>query len=79
MIAVSHAVRDQLLDEWACRKRRWWPSGRPRTAPEMPREPLPASYFLAVGAIEPRKRVDLLLEAHAAARRGPPGVPGAGR
>jgi glycosyltransferase involved in cell wall biosynthesis len=74
VIAVSEHVRGQLIEEWGLPPARVVtvrsgpgrpPAGRPAPTPPG----LPSSYLLAVGALEPRKRVDLLLEAHAEARR----------
>lgn len=73
VIAVSNTVRDQLLAEWGL------PPDKVVTIPSGPGRPpgdagplpdgLPSTFLLAVGSLEPRKRVDLLLEAHALARR----------
>ena len=71
VIAVSEAVRRELIAEWGVE------AGKVVTVPSGPgREPsidgrpslLRPGYVLAVGALEPRKRPDLLLEAHARAR-----------
>jgi glycosyltransferase involved in cell wall biosynthesis len=72
VIAVSDAVRRDLIAEWGVE------AGKVVTVPSGPgREPsvidgapssLEPGYVLAVGALEPRKRPDLLIEAHARAR-----------
>jgi glycosyltransferase involved in cell wall biosynthesis len=72
VITVSESVRRDLLSEWLLPAESVVsvPSG-PGTAPaEAPAPPrgAPARYVLAVGALEPRKRPDLLVEAHARAR-----------
>jgi glycosyltransferase involved in cell wall biosynthesis len=75
VIAVSDSVRGQLLDEWRLPDEkvvtvRSGPGRPPSEGGRLP-DGLPAPYLLAVGALEPRKRVDLLLEAHSlAARQG---------
>jgi glycosyltransferase involved in cell wall biosynthesis len=77
VIAVSDAIRRQLIAEWdiAPEKVMTVPSG-PGREPSggdghkgngFARELTPG-YVLAVGALEPRKRPDLLVEAHARAR-----------
>jgi glycosyltransferase involved in cell wall biosynthesis len=79
VITVSESVRRDLLSEWRLPAEDVVsiPSG-PGSAPGGPgsapgeRAPLPpgvpARYVLAVGALEPRKRPDLLVQAHARAR-----------
>jgi glycosyltransferase involved in cell wall biosynthesis len=75
LIADSHTVARELTDEWGI------PAGQVEVIPPGPGRPpgdasappngLPDGYFLAVGALEPRKRPDLLIEAHArATQRG---------
>jgi glycosyltransferase involved in cell wall biosynthesis len=85
LIAVSDAVRDELIAEWgvdpervvtvASGPGRQLSAGDGRGAPSAhetrngePMDPLAPGYVLAVGALEPRKRPDLLVEAHARAR-----------
>jgi len=72
VIAVSDAVRSQLLVEWGLAPEKVvavtsGPGRLPSPAGRKP-EGLPASYVLAVGELEPRKRPDLLVDAHARAR-----------
>jgi glycosyltransferase involved in cell wall biosynthesis len=73
VIAVSESVRAQLVDEWDLPQEKvvTIPSGPglPPGPAGQPPEDLGAGYLLAVGALEPRKRIDLLVEAHARARR----------
>jgi len=73
VIAVSDSVREQLLDEWGLAAETVVTvlsgPGRPVKATGTPPAGLPSRYLLAVGAFEPRKGVELLLEAHARARR----------
>jgi glycosyltransferase involved in cell wall biosynthesis len=72
VITVSEAVREQAIAEWELDPERVVTvrsgPGRPRT----PAAPLPAGldpgYVLAVGALEPRKRPELLAEAHSRAQ-----------
>jgi glycosyltransferase involved in cell wall biosynthesis len=72
VIAVSEAVRRQLLAEWGLDPEsvvsvRSGPGSEPGAAGPLPagvREP----YVLAVGALEPRKRPDVVVEGHARAR-----------
>ncbi len=72
VITVSEAVRGEALEEWGLDPARVVTvlsgPGRPRGAAG----PLPAGlepgFVLAVGAVEPRKRPDLLVEAHRRAR-----------
>ena len=73
VIAVSEVVRRQLIGEWGLQpdKVRAVPSGPGRplrsTASSLPAGVEPP-YFLAVGALEPRKRPLLLAGAHARAK-----------
>ncbi|MGH2805120.1 MAG: glycosyltransferase family 4 protein, partial [Thermoleophilaceae bacterium] len=76
VIAVSDAVREQLLGEWALPPERVVTirsgPGRPppmgaRPLPDRP-SGLPSTFFLAAGALEPRKQPLLLVEAHRLAR-----------
>jgi glycosyltransferase involved in cell wall biosynthesis len=70
VIAVSDAVRGQLLDEWGLPPDRVVTvrsgPGRPPTGDPPARTA--GTAFVAVGALEPRKRPDLLVAAHALAR-----------
>jgi glycosyltransferase involved in cell wall biosynthesis len=70
VIAVSTATRDEVLARWALDRERVVvvPSGRGLAAgpSSPPRDGRP--YFLAVGALEPRKAPELLARAHARAR-----------
>jgi glycosyltransferase involved in cell wall biosynthesis len=85
LIAVSEAVRRQLIEEWDVESAKvvTVASGPGRqssvgdgraarrdrnTRSRGTAAPLGPGYVLAVGALEPRKRPDLLLEAHARAR-----------
>jgi len=74
VIAVSEAVRRELIEEWRIEPEKivTVPSGpgRPPAAGPTPSgRALPApGYVLAVGALEPRKRPELLVEAHGRAR-----------
>jgi glycosyltransferase involved in cell wall biosynthesis len=72
LIAVSETVRRQLMDEWEVDPQKvvTVPSGPGREPSDTDGRPAPMSpgYVLAVGALEPRKRPDLLVEAHARAR-----------
>lgn len=72
VIAVSQSVRDQLLDEWSLPAEKVATvlsgPGRPAARSASPPAGLPPTYLLAVGGLEPRKRIDLLLEAHVLAR-----------
>lgn len=72
VIAVSEAVRSGLISEWGVDpvKVVTVPSGPGRDPSVVDRKssPLEPGYVLAVGALEPRKRPDLLVEAHARAR-----------
>jgi glycosyltransferase involved in cell wall biosynthesis len=72
VVAVSAATRDDALATWGLdpARVRVVRSGVPEPAPPAPRPPwLPDRYVLAVGALEPRKDPELLVEAHALARR----------
>ena len=72
VIADSGSVARELVEEWGIA------ADRVRTIPPGPGQPpgpageLPpgvgGSYFLSVGALEPRKRPDLVVEAHGLAR-----------
>jgi glycosyltransferase involved in cell wall biosynthesis len=72
VIAVSEAVRRELISEWALDPEKvvTIPSGPGREPSVVDGGPAPleTGYVLAVGALEPRKRPDLLVEAHARAR-----------
>jgi glycosyltransferase involved in cell wall biosynthesis len=72
MIAVSEAVRRELIAEWEVDPQKvvTVASGPGRKPAEINgrRSALRPGYILAVGALEPRKRPDLLVEAHARAR-----------
>ena len=72
VITVSESVRDQVLVEWQLPKSKVVPipSGPGGETGQPGRRPAgtPDRYVLAVGALEPRKRPDLLVEAHARAR-----------
>ena len=73
MIAVSDAVRSQLLDEWSLDPDRVitvrsGPGRPPAAVTEAPPRGLPERFVLAVGALEPRKQPELLVEAHRRAR-----------
>ena len=73
VIAVSETVRRQLIDEWEVEPQKVvsvasGPGREPSRNDGRP-SPVPPGYVLAVGALEPRKRPDLLVEAHARARR----------
>ena len=73
LIAVSETVRREVLEEWRIDPRKIVavPSGpgrdRPAGGPATSAGPA-AGYLLAVGALEPRKRPGLLVEAHGRAR-----------
>jgi glycosyltransferase involved in cell wall biosynthesis len=73
VIAVSETVRRQLIDEWKVDPQKVVSvaSGPGRKPPRTDggASPVPPGYVLAVGALEPRKRPHLLVEAHARARR----------
>jgi len=73
VIAVSEATRSELLAEWALEPERTVAvrsgPGRPAGAEAAPPAGLPSTFVLGVGALEPRKRPDLLVEAHRRARR----------
>jgi glycosyltransferase involved in cell wall biosynthesis len=73
VIAVSEAVRKQAIGEWGLDGERVQavlsgPGRPPSPAGSLPGG-LEPGFVLAVGALEPRKRPDLLLEAHARARK----------
>jgi glycosyltransferase involved in cell wall biosynthesis len=72
VIAVSETVRYQLIDEWDVDPQKvvTVTSGPGRKPADTDGRPAPVTpgYVLAVGALEPRKRPDLLVEAHARAR-----------
>ena len=72
VIAVSEAVRGQAIEAWGLDPERVVTvlsgPGRPPGAAGAPPEGLEPGFVLAVGALEPRKRPDLLIEAHARAR-----------
>jgi glycosyltransferase involved in cell wall biosynthesis len=80
IIAVSEAVRDQVVAEWEADPEKViavasGPGREPAEANGGQRaganggaDGLSPGYVLAVGALEPRKRPDLLVEAHARAR-----------
>ncbi len=72
LIADSAAVAGQLDTEWGVAPERIrtiapGPGRPPGPAGELPRAIAPG-YVLAVGALEPRKRLDLVVEAHSLAR-----------
>jgi glycosyltransferase involved in cell wall biosynthesis len=72
VIAVSEAVRGQAIEEWGLDPERVvtvlsGPGRPPGAAGPLP-DGLEPGFLLAVGALEPRKRPDLLIEAHARAR-----------
>jgi glycosyltransferase involved in cell wall biosynthesis len=73
VIAVSEAVRRELVAEWRLPPERVVavPSG-PGSEPSSAGGDLPAGvrppFLLAVGALEPRKRPEIMLEAHRRAR-----------
>jgi glycosyltransferase involved in cell wall biosynthesis len=72
VVTVSETVRRQLIAEWEVDPRKVVsvPSGPGREPSDTDGRPSPVTpgYVLAVGALEPRKRPDLLVEAHARAR-----------
>jgi glycosyltransferase involved in cell wall biosynthesis len=73
LIAVSETVRRDVLEEWRIDPRKIVavPSGPGRDRPAggpATRAGRAAGYLLAVGALEPRKRPGLLVEAHTRAR-----------
>lgn len=72
VIADSEAVRRQIVAEWGLAAERTVTiapgPGRQAGTPVAPPAAVPERYVLAVGALEPRKRPDLLVEAHARAR-----------
>ena len=72
VIAVSESVRAQALAEWGLDPARVTtvlsgPGRPPRAAGRLPAG-LEPGFVLAVGALEPRKRPDLLIEAYGRAR-----------
>jgi glycosyltransferase involved in cell wall biosynthesis len=73
VIAVSEAVRAQALAEWSLDPVRVTTvlsgPGRPPRAPGRLPAGVEPGFVLAVGALEPRKRPGLLIEAHGRARR----------
>lgn len=72
VIAVSPSVAAQVVTEWDVPAERVTTvlsgPGRPPGAPGPLPPGLPDTFVLAVGALEPRKRPDLLVRAHALAR-----------
>jgi glycosyltransferase involved in cell wall biosynthesis len=81
LIAVSEAVRRQVIDEWGVdpekvvtvtsgpgRQANGNGRAEARDTENGPAATVAPGYVLAVGALEPRKRPDLLVEAHARAR-----------
>jgi glycosyltransferase involved in cell wall biosynthesis len=72
VIAVSEAVRGEALEEWGLDPARVVTvlsgPGRPRRAAGRLPADLRPGFVLAVGAVEPRKRPDLLIQAHGRAR-----------
>jgi glycosyltransferase involved in cell wall biosynthesis len=78
VIAVSETVRRQLVEEWRVPPERVvtvrsGPGRAPAEAPTPPDDnaqlaPPREPYVLAVGALEPRKHPELLIQAHARAR-----------
>ncbi|HKP22203.1 MAG TPA: glycosyltransferase family 1 protein, partial [Thermoleophilaceae bacterium] len=72
VIAVSEAVREQAIAEWGLDPDRVVTvlsgPGRPRGPVGLLPHGLEPGFVLAVGALEPRKRPDLLIEAHERAR-----------
>lgn len=86
IIAVSHATRDDLISLASAAPNRITvvhEAADPRYRPGDPRAAscksltiagvcIPASYFLFVGTIEPRKNLDTLLDAYAAYRHSNP-------
>lgn len=73
VIAVSEAVRREAIGEWGLDPARVVTvlsgPGRPRSAAGSLPAGLQPGFVLAVGALEARKRPDLLVEAHRRARR----------
>ena len=70
VVCDSAATRDAALAEWDLDAERVHVIHAGVTPPEDgPAPALPAKYFLAVGALEPRKASDVLARAHALARR----------
>jgi glycosyltransferase involved in cell wall biosynthesis len=72
VITVSEAVREQAVAEWGLDADRVVTvhsgAGRPVREPGRLPDGLEPGFVLAVGALEPRKRPELLIEAHARAR-----------
>jgi glycosyltransferase involved in cell wall biosynthesis len=72
VIAVSEAVRRQAIDEWGLDSARVVTvlsgPGRPPSPPGRLPAGLDPGFVLAVGALEPRKCPDLLIDAHRRAR-----------
>lgn len=72
LITDSEQVTRSLVEEWGIAEdqiRTIIPGPGRAPGPAGPLPPgLPETYFLAVGALEPRKRPDLMVEAHARAR-----------
>jgi glycosyltransferase involved in cell wall biosynthesis len=72
VIVVSEAVRGELIAEWGVDAEKVVTvhsgPGRHPTVVNRASSSLAHGYVLAVGALEPRKRPDLLVEAHARAR-----------
>ena len=70
VLAVSQATRAELLDAWRLSPERVVvvPSGPGMGPGAVAATPTRPSYFLAVGALEPRKEPVLLARAHALAR-----------
>jgi glycosyltransferase involved in cell wall biosynthesis len=73
VIAVSEAVRGQAIEEWDLDPERVMTvlsgPGRPPGEPGPLPDGLEPGFVLAVGALEPRKRPELLMEAHKRARQ----------
>jgi glycosyltransferase involved in cell wall biosynthesis len=76
VVCVSQATREAVLREWhvAPRRVRVVPWGvtapDPESSARSPHDTSQAPFFLAVGALEPRKAPELLADAHALARAG---------
>ena len=72
VIAVSDAVRSEAISEWGLDPERVVTvrsgPGRPPGEPGSLPDGLDPGFVLAVGALEPRKRPELLIEAHGRAR-----------
>ena len=70
VVCDSAATRDAAVAEWGLDERRLHVVQPGVTLPADGVKPaVPAAYFLAVGALEPRKAPDVLARAHALARR----------